>query len=372
MRIAFHAPLKPPDHPVPSGDRRIARLLIEALALAGHEVRLASRLRSRDGAGDADRQQRLAALGARLAERYLRRAVPAPELWFTYHLYDRAPDHLGPPIARRLGIPYVVAEASLAPSRAGGAWAAGHDSVAAALRQAAAVIGLNPADEAGVLPALPDRRRYHRLPPFLDLRPFSALPGNRAAIAATYGLDPAQPWLAALAMMRPGAKLASYRLLASALAPLAGRGWQLLAIGDGPARAEVAAALAPLGPRVHFAGTVDPESVPGLLGAADLLVWPAIGEALGMALLEAQAAGLPVVAGRSPGVEAVISDGSTGLLAPPGDAVALTRHIAALLDDPARRRLLGEAARRRVAARHGLPAAAARLDGILRQAACAR
>ena len=46
MRIAFYAPLKPPDHPVPSGDRRIARLLLEALRRAGHEVALASRLRS--------------------------------------------------------------------------------------------------------------------------------------------------------------------------------------------------------------------------------------------------------------------------------------------------------------------------------------
>ncbi|MEI9988222.1 MAG: hypothetical protein WDN69_37065 [Aliidongia sp.] len=109
----------------------------------------------------------------------------------TYHLYDRAPDHLGPPIAKALGIPYVVAEASLAPSRAEGAWAEGHASVAAALCQAAAVIGLNPADETGVLSVLPDVRRYHFLPPFLDLRPFATVPAGRGAVAATYGLDPA-------------------------------------------------------------------------------------------------------------------------------------------------------------------------------------
>jgi hypothetical protein len=45
MRIAFYAPMKPPDHPVPSGDRRMSRLLIAALGRAGHEVELASRLR---------------------------------------------------------------------------------------------------------------------------------------------------------------------------------------------------------------------------------------------------------------------------------------------------------------------------------------
>ncbi len=46
MRVTFYAPLKPPDHEVPSGDRRMARLLIQALELAGHEVEVAARLRS--------------------------------------------------------------------------------------------------------------------------------------------------------------------------------------------------------------------------------------------------------------------------------------------------------------------------------------
>ena len=52
MRIAFYAPLKPPDHPMPSGDRRVAQLLWEALRGAGHAPFLASRLRSYDGVGD--------------------------------------------------------------------------------------------------------------------------------------------------------------------------------------------------------------------------------------------------------------------------------------------------------------------------------
>ena len=48
MQIAFYAPLKPPDHPVPSGDRRVAQLLWQALQMGGHEPVLASRFRSRD------------------------------------------------------------------------------------------------------------------------------------------------------------------------------------------------------------------------------------------------------------------------------------------------------------------------------------
>jgi hypothetical protein len=58
MRIAFYAPLKPPDHPVVSGDRAMARALIAALRAGGQEVMLASRFRTRD-AGDPERQKRI-------------------------------------------------------------------------------------------------------------------------------------------------------------------------------------------------------------------------------------------------------------------------------------------------------------------------
>ena len=73
MRVAFYAPLKPPDHPVPSGDRRMARAIVELLGSLGHEVELASRLRSHDREGVPARQERLRRLGGRLAARLVRR-----------------------------------------------------------------------------------------------------------------------------------------------------------------------------------------------------------------------------------------------------------------------------------------------------------
>ena len=57
MRIAFYAPMKPAGHPLPSGDRLMARLLVSALGLAGHSVEPASQFRSYDGAGDPSRQR---------------------------------------------------------------------------------------------------------------------------------------------------------------------------------------------------------------------------------------------------------------------------------------------------------------------------
>jgi hypothetical protein len=138
MRIAAYAPLKPPSHPVPSGDRRVARLIGRALELAGHDVEWPSRFRSRDGSGDRQRQLRLATMGHRLADRLIRRfetrpAALRPQAWLTYHLYYKAPDHLGPAVAGALGIPYLVAEASVAAKRAGGPWDLGHRATLAAL-----------------------------------------------------------------------------------------------------------------------------------------------------------------------------------------------------------------------------------------------
>ena len=120
MRISFYAPLKSPDHPVPSGDRRMARLLITALELAGHKIALASDFRSYEGTGDPLLQEAMFATGRVEAEHIVQTCLEQPvnnrpEIWFTYHQYYKAPDHLGPIVSSALGIPYVVAEPSHAP-----------------------------------------------------------------------------------------------------------------------------------------------------------------------------------------------------------------------------------------------------------------
>jgi glycosyltransferase involved in cell wall biosynthesis len=356
MRIAFYAPLKPPDHPVPSGDRSVARLFLRALALAGHEPFLAARLRSYDGRGDARRQARLAALGEGLARRFCRlhRAAP-PDLWFTYHLYHKAPDWIGPAVAAALAIPYVVAEASSAARQASGPWALGHRAAALALRQAAAVLALNPADAAGVRPLLADPARWVALGPFVDAAAFAA--PRRAAAGP--------PRLIAVAMMRAGDKLASYRLLGAALRRVRDLPWSLDIVGDGPARAAVAAAFAGFGARLRWTGEIEARALARRLAAADLFVWPALGEAFGMALLEAQASGVPAVAGDCGGVGAIVVPGVTGLLVPPGDADAFARAVRRLIADPDERARLGAAARRRVRREHDLPVAARRLAALL-------
>ncbi|HEX4885302.1 MAG TPA: glycosyltransferase family 4 protein [Casimicrobiaceae bacterium] len=371
MRIAFYAPLKPADHPVPSGDRLLARLFADALRRGGHDVIVASRLRTYEGRGDAVRQRRLAAIGAGLAQRLIRRWQRAPDeaphLWFTYHLYHKAPDPLGPIVSQVLGIPYVIAEASHAPRQRDGPWADGASAAEAAIRAADAIVCINPADVAMIDAIRDPSAPLEVLAPFIDVERFVAAGRSDAARAAAAALAPPRPSprLVTVAMMRPGDKLASYLALADALARLRDRPWHLVVVGDGPARGEVRHALAGLGTdRVHCVGMQPPDVVAALHGTADLFVWPAVAEVLGLAMLEAQACGLPVVAGRRPGSAAIVADGETGRLVPAADTQAFADAVAALLDDPPGRRALGARAAARAAQHHDLAAAARALEAL--------
>jgi len=372
MKIAFYAPMKWPGHAVPSGDRLLARLFFAALARAGHAPFVASRLRSWEGAGDEARQSRLAAVGARMAERLVRRyrrhPELAPDLWFTYHVYHKAPDWIGPVVSAELSIPYLIAEGSVAPKQHGGRWRQGHTAAQAAIRRADAVICINPADLGGVASVRAGRSPPVELPPFLDVDAFVGAGQAPAAQAAWRALDlpPGSPRLVTVAMMRHGDKLLSYRALAASLAGLQDLDWHLVVVGDGAARAEVRHAFAGFGAgRIRYVGTQPADVVAALLAQCDLFTWPAVAEPIGMALLEAQACAVPVVAGRRPGVQAIVSDGDTGLLVAPGDKLAFGAAVRALLTDPERRAAMAQRAASQARARHDLSAAARELGSLV-------
>jgi glycosyltransferase involved in cell wall biosynthesis len=363
MRVLLHTPLKSPDSPIPSGDREMARGLRRLLRGLGHTVVMPALSRVPPGVPASQDhlalERRMRTQAQRLIARW--RALPArhPErfdLWFTYHCYYRKPDWLGPVVTQALGVPYALVEASHAPRRAHGSTRPGHRAVERALAAADLVLTVNPRDVAGVKARLRPGAHQLWLPPFIDTRPF-----DRAPRAAN---DP--PLLLSVGMMRTRDKLESYRVLAEALGRLKDKAWRALLVGDGPARGEVEAMMAPFGERVRFAGAVPHTELPKIYASADLYLWPAINEAYGMAFLEAQAAGLPVVAGRTGGVPAVVADGVTGVLTPIGDAAAFATATGRLLDDPKERARLAKAAGARINARHDERAAARALAAALR------
>ncbi len=96
MRVAFYAPMKSPNHPVPSGDRLMARLLIRALELGGHQVDIASEFRTYASTPEAAAALE-PAISAELERlRLTWKSGPRPELWFCYHPYYKSPDTFGP------------------------------------------------------------------------------------------------------------------------------------------------------------------------------------------------------------------------------------------------------------------------------------
>ena len=112
--------------------------------------------------------------------------------------------------------------------------------------------------------------------------------------------------------------------------------------GDGPDRAALQLeARALLGDRIRFLGWVN--DIPTLYAACDVVALTSRTEGTPVALIEAAAAGIPVVATDVGGVAEVVRDGSTGCTVPAGDDVAVAAAILSLLQDPARARDMGEA-----------------------------
>ncbi|MTI43751.1 glycosyltransferase involved in cell wall biosynthesis [Roseibium hamelinense] len=362
MKIAFTAPMKPLDHPVPSGDRTMGRLIVKALEEAGHDVRIASSFRSwsMDGGEEAQtllREQALAE-AARISQIWDNEGY-RPDVFLTYHLYHKAPDWIGPALADRFNLPYAIVEASRAPKRQAGDWAFGFAEADKALARADMVAAIHNAD-AECLEAVVEGERLRVLLPFIDSAPFEVAASQPKPLAA----PPLK--LLTVGMMRPGDKTRSYEVLARALQDLTDLPFQLTIVGDGDNRPDILKLFPP--ERITWLGARPIEELPALYATHDLFVWPAIREAFGLVFLEAQAAGLGVVAGDAFGVPDIVRDGETGLLSPEGDAAALGENLRAVLNAPARAEQLGHAARLHIAQHHRLQAGSQRLAAFLTSA----
>ncbi len=343
MKIAFHTPLNRYGDGAPSGDRLMARQLVTLLEELGHAVEILpaerSFMREPDPALLAARKQAAQDVVAALSKRW-QAPEARPDLIFTYHCHYRAPDLIGPALAERFDLPFVVAEASDAQKRFDGPWAEAAALARTAILRADLHLCMTERDREGLSRLIPEPHRLIELSPFL--LGVDEVPEHMAARRATD--EPVR--LIAVAMMRPGNKAACYVFLARTLARIADLPWTLTLIGDGPERPAIEAAFASLPPgRVRFLGRRERTDILSQLAAHDLFVWPGLNEAYGVVYLEAQAAGLPVAALDSGGVPAVVARDRTALLAPHGDEAALSAKIGQLIGDPALRARMGEAAR---------------------------
>ncbi|MDA5557536.1 glycosyltransferase family 4 protein [Shimia sp. MMG029] len=350
-RIAFYAPLKSPNHTVPSGEREIARNLMQALAVDDVVPVLASEFRSFEKQGDAAQQQVLIAQATQEADKLIARGkAEGWQAWLTYHNYYKAPDLLGPLVTQALGIPYLLVEATLANKRLDGPWDA-FERRAKTACQAADVIFSFTERDAMALRAELGAEKLVSFPPFVALERLPEIAKPEAPIVLVAG------------MMRAGDKFASYQIIADTLAQMPDQDWQLEVAGDGPKQADVAALLAPFGARVRFLGQLDAAGMAAAYARAKAFFWPGVNEAFGMVYLEAQARGVPVIAEDRPGVREVVDP--SGLVAQ-GSPKSLSDALISALFDASYHLQRSEKARALIAAHHLLPAARDTLWSALR------
>lgn len=183
--------------------------------------------------------------------------------------------------------------------------------------------------------------------------------GDRAEARRRLGWPAGAPAVTMLAVLRPGK---GHEVLLDAVPAVttAVPGTVVRLVGGGPLHDDLARRAAALGPAVELTG--ERSDVPDVLAASDVVVLPSWSEALPTVLLEAGAAGRPVVATPVGGAPEIVVDGETGVLVPTGDPAALAGAVVGLLRDPARAAAMGERARARVHARFTLDHQA---DGLI-------
>lgn len=205
---------------------------------------------------------------------------------------------------------------------------------------------------AGVTP-----RRIVQVPSAVDLAALAAL--RRAPDG-----DPG-PLLVAAGALTPEK---GHRTLIDALALLPPRlaAVRLVLVGTGPERAALESRIAAQGlaGRVELSGEI--EEAMSCIAGATILVQPSFREALGTAVLEAMALGVPVIASATGGLAELLAD-EHGVLVPPGDSRALAAALAALLEDPPRRARLAARGLERVTGFDSMRVAAA-VAGVYRSA----
>lgn len=194
------------------------------------------------------------------------------------------------------------------------------------------------------------RRRLHVVPNGIPLSPF----GVRAADSRARIRRELEIGADAFVVGSVGrlAKEKDYPALIGALAGTLSEQVQLVLVGEGDARSEIEAAIPPaLAPYVKLTG--ERRDVPALLASFDLFVLSSRTEGLPLAVPEAMASSLPVVATAVGGLPSVVTS-DCGVLVPARDREALRGAIESLVRDPARARVMGECARRQALERFSI------------------
>lgn len=176
---------------------------------------------------------------------------------------------------------------------------------------------------------------------------------ERAAVRAGWGVGPSDLLVGYVGSMRPGK---GHERIVGAMPALLDRipEARLVLVGGGPCRPAIEQQITALGLSSRVTLTGDVLDARPLFGALDLFVSASEAEGLPNSVLEAAAAGVPILATAAGGTVEIVEDGRTGLVVPVGDDGALRAGMVRLATDDGLRRLLGDAGRTYVATAFGV------------------
>lgn len=399
MRIAVACPSALPR--VIGGQEIVSHVLCRELARQGHEVTFLTRYRQW-------RAQRGLALGYRTLPLPPKPNDPAEPLggpgprlptgmaaavyqrlfrFDVWHVHTMLP--LGwvlQPTLARLGVPVVMTAhgADVLTHRDSGYGLRLHDAYAARFREVVAaaplVTAISPTIRSALAEAGLPEARIRDIPNGVAVAEIASAPVDRAAVRRRLGVPEGAPLVLTVGRNVPAK---GYGLIPDALRHLRARHPQArwAVVGKGSAEVGADAAdldgallrLPPVTPAVADDGSlpIPPRGLVDLYRAADVLAVSSNEESFGLMMVEAMAAGLPVVATRTAGATHLIRSGESGLLCGVGDAAGLADGIAAVLDDAALAARLAEGGRR-VAEPLDWSAVAARYAACFEDAVAAR
>jgi len=210
-------------------------------------------------------------------------------------------------------------------------------------RRASAIVAVSPKDRMRMieLERIPESKVVF-VPNGIPDRPA----GDRERTRRELGFAPMDAVVGTVCSLRPQKELETALRALGRLAPHR-PALRFVVVGDGPERGRLERLAEEFGVPTVFLGQRPNEEVPDLVAAMDVLVLSSRFEGMPLAVLEWMAAGKAIVASRVGGIPSILEDEQEALLVPPRDYAAFAQAIGRLLDDPAERQRLGDAARRR-------------------------
>lgn len=352
MKIAFYAPLKPIDHPNPSGDRIIAQGLYDFFKEKDQELVVISKFRSRWFYHSI---KKLMKWPIEMLKAFVKLIDQRPDFFFTYHMYYKAPDPIAPFLSWFFNRPYFIYEGMFAhnPSKKIKTLP-GYLLTITALNRCSHVFTDKSDDYINLIRYLPENQVTY-IAPAIDLDFLTPCEKLKNEQRERRGVSSDTVLISSIAMLRPDRKTEGVQFLLKCLSTLKEKGLDFILIhaGGGDCYQQIKnEGNELLGDRFIALGNQSKDEIKELLNMSDVFAFPGIDEGFGMVYVEAQAMENPVVALNNGGIPDAVDQDKSAFLTEFMSEEAYTNALEKLIIDKELRQRMGKNGRQYVDENH--------------------